>query len=189
MGLFDLFKSKLSTNNNNRNHQVQSSNSWHYDNRNFTQQSQSDFSYFLHNWVESKSKSPKEQYEALKSFVIYMHDLKRMCQQKGDRFVEWFETCADDEYIQKREDELKELEKNLDKLEHDYNKKSHLLQTLEVDVANKLSENQGILQSDFVKLFDPIIQDDVKSTLYYMDKNGTIERTKSGRSYILKIKA
>ena len=161
---------------------------WNYRNKDFTDRINNEYSYFLNNWIASRDKSPREHYAALKSFVMYMNDVKALCQSKGECFAFWFSITAPDDYIAERENELKELEANLDKLDAEYHKKARLLETIEIDVANKLIENEGILQSEFVKLFDPLIQNDVKSTLYYMEKNGVIERTKSGRSYILKSK-
>jgi hypothetical protein len=86
---------------------------WIYANKDFTDKIQNEFTYFFNIWVSSRSKSQKEQYEALKSFVIYMHEAKNLCQSKGECFVEWFKIRADDDYIAKRENELKELEKSL----------------------------------------------------------------------------
>ena len=160
---------------------------WIYANKDFTDKTQSEYRYFMKNWIESRNKSPKEQYAALKSFVMYINDLKALCQSKGECFVEWFKLLADDDYITTRENELKELETNFDKLETEYREKEKLLKTLEADIADKLSKNEGILQSDFVKLFDPIIQNEVKESLYYMSQSEIIKREKHGRSYILSI--
>lgn len=167
---------------------------WHYANRDFTEKIQSEYSYFFNNWIDSRMKSPKEQYAALKSFVIYMNDAKRLCQSKGECFSEWFKVCADDNYIRSMENELNELETNFDTIQKEYERKQienkqkeKLLKTLETDIIEKLKQNKGITQSEFVKMFDNVIQNEVRTSLYYMDKNKTIHREKSGRSYILTI--
>ena len=55
-------------------------------------------------------------------------------------------------------------------------------------MLHTLKENDGILQSDFVKLFDEKVKEEVKTLLYYWHKDGKIERVKVGRSYSLHLK-
>ena len=92
------------------------------------------------------------------------------------------------------ENELNELETNFDTIQKEYERKQienkqkeKLLKTLETDIIEKLKQNEGIVQSEFVKMFDNVIQSEVRTSLCYMDKNKTIHREKSGRSYILTI--
>ena len=57
------------------------------------------------------------------------------------------------------------------------------------DVILLLKENDGILQSDFWKLFDDeICQAAASDIVYALLKEGKIERTKVGRSYSLHYK-
>lgn len=162
---------------------------WHSINKQFTDKIQSEYSYFLNSLIDSKDKSPKEKYSALKSYVLYMNDAKALCYSKNECFAYWFDGCiASDDYIEQCKAELSELESNLDSLQKDWNTRKNELNGIDDKIKQLISENEGILQSDFVKMFDSTIQNDVKEKLYFMEKDGQIQRTKSGRSYILHTK-
>lgn len=162
---------------------------WVYRNRDFVTKVQSEYSYFLNNWIDSRTKSPKEQYAALKSFVLYLEDAEKLCKSKGECHVLWFnEILTGKGYLEKRKSELDDLIKNFDQIESAYNKRQQEMDGLDKKVIEALKQNDGILQSEFVKLFDPIVKDEVAKILYYWSKEGKIERTKSGRSYILSYK-
>ena len=62
------------------------------------------------------------------------------------------------------------------------------VEELDSDILQKLPDHDGILQSEFVKLFDPADKDIVRARLSNADRNGKITRVKSGRSYILHMK-
>ena len=56
-------------------------------------------------------------------------------------------------------------------------------------IFDTIRQHEGILQKDFYKLFDsPYAKEAVSEKLYFMAKEGKIERIKSGNSYILKLK-
>lgn len=159
---------------------------WHTANKEFTTQIKGEYSYFLHEWIESIHKSPKENLQALNSFVIYLDDAGKLCESKGECFEFWFyEVLVRKDYIAKRKSELNDLFANIDKLQANFEKKNNLLSDLDDRIIKMLIENANILQSDFVKMFDPLIQNDVREKLYFMEKSGELEREKSGRSYIL----
>lgn len=162
---------------------------WIYRNKEFTDKIDGEYSYFLRMWLDSRNRSPKEHYAALKSFVLYLEDAEKLCKSKGECFETWFyELIAPKEYIDKRIKELDELTANLDSLQADFEMRNDQLADLENRIVKMLIDNPEILQSDFVKLFDPLVQNDVREKLYFMDKSGKLERTKSGRSYILRYK-
>lgn len=162
---------------------------WTSRNKNFVNRIQGEYTYFLNRWIESRTKSPKEQFAALKSFVLYLEDVEKLCKSKGECHVLWFnEILTEKGYLENRRNELNDFHQNLVKLQDEYEKKLFELEGLEDKVWNKLKENEGILQSEFVKLFDPIVKDEVAKILYYWSKEGKIQRTKSGRSYILHYK-
>ena len=52
---------------------------WIYANREFTEKVNAEYSYFLQNWLNSRQAEPIKHYGALKSFVIYMNDAKKLC--------------------------------------------------------------------------------------------------------------
>ena len=162
---------------------------WIYRNKEFTDQITAEYSHFLDFWLSSKHAAPKTQYEGLKSFVMYLEDAEKLCISKGECFEWWFyNIIASKDYIQTRREELNELQTNFDAIEKQFNKKVAELSYLDERLIPALEANQGILQSDFVKMFDPIIHNEVKEKLYFLDKEGKLQRTKSGRSYILNYK-
>lgn len=86
---------------------------WHSRNKEFTERTNKEYSHFLNTWLDSRTKSPKEQYEALKSFVLYLEDLEKLCISKGECFEFWFyEVLTSKGYIEARKAELSELQTN-----------------------------------------------------------------------------
>ena len=159
---------------------------WIYRNRDFTGRIQNEYSYFLHMWINSKNGSPKERYQALKSFVLYLDDAGKLCESKGECFEFWFyNDLAQKDYIEKRKSELEELTANFDELQANFDIRNNQLVDLDGRIIKMLMDNPGVLQSEFVKMFDPLVQNDFREKLYFMEKAGDLERTKSGRSYIL----
>lgn len=166
---------------------------WLSRNKEFTEKINNEYLYFWKMWLETRDKSPKELYPALKSFVLYLEDAEKLCKSKGECFELWFyELIASKEYIAKLKGELDELTANFDTLQKDYENKllkEEKIKTMKPDVICLLKENDGILQSDFWKLFDDEICKAAASDIVYaLLKEGKIERTKSGRSYILHYK-
>ena len=162
---------------------------WVTKNKEFCDRIQGEFMYFTNILIEARNKSPKEQYQALKSFVLYLVDVEKLCKAKGECFDLWFrEYLTGKGYLEERKNELEELTTNLDKLQADYDKRNNLLTNLDDRIIKMLIDNPGVLQSEFVKMFDPLVQNDVREKLYFMEKAGKLERTKSGRSYILNYK-
>lgn len=62
-----------------------------------------------------------------------------------------------------------------------------LLPWLRTQVEDVVSKNPGILQTDVYKLYHENMKPHVQTVLYYMDRDGIIERTKQGRTYSLKM--
>lgn len=166
---------------------------WVSRNKNFTDKIEKEYTYFLNKWINSRNASPKERYEALKSFVLYLQDVEKLCQQKGECFVFWYEEIlTGSNYLEKREKELKQLEQNFDAEAEKYKNTQEELQykkmripQLKPEVISKLKDNPGVLQSDFWKMFDAKDKDSVSDIVYALVKSGIIEREKSGRSFIL----
>lgn len=83
---------------------------WHSYAKEFTDKIDGEYSYFLNMWLESRNKSPKEQYSALKSFVLYLEDAAKLCRAKGECFEFWFyNILTSSDYIDKRKKELNDL--------------------------------------------------------------------------------
>lgn len=191
MGLFDLFKKKVTP-------QKESAKTtedldhldkngelpwgWHTHNKTFTEKINNEYSYFLNMWIDSRDKEPKKQYEALKSFVLYLEDVEKLCKAKNECFEFWFyEILTSPGYVEQRKEELNNLTSNLDSLQEIYEKTQNIKSTIEL----LIKENDGILQSELKKMFDDVYQTAVSDALYELQKEGKIERIKSGRSYTL----
>lgn len=155
---------------------------WIMHNQEFTNKIGGEYTHFLNQWLDAKSRSPRELYAALKSFVVYLEDTERLCKSKGEHFEYWYyNILTAPDYLEKRKNELKELTENLDELQQIYEKKQNLFPA----VVTLLKANDGILQSEFKKLFDEPFQSEVSDILYHLHKEGKLERIKEGRTYIL----
>lgn len=83
---------------------------WHTANKDFTDEVQKKWREILNYWIESRKAPSAEQYAPLKALVDYLEDTQKLCQQKGECFVYWFDGCiADQNYIDKRKAELEHL--------------------------------------------------------------------------------
>lgn len=157
---------------------------WIAHNRNFINKIEKEYSYFLHTWIEARSKSPRELYSALRSFVLYMEDVKKLCESKGECFEFWFnEILTGKEYLQKRRKELDDLSSKLFKSQEEYEQRQGLLSNIDTILWDFLISNAGILQKDLYKYFDASVKSDIQSLLYAWDKSGKIEREKVGNTY------
>lgn len=88
---------------------------WIYRNKNFVDKIQKEYTYFMNSWLEAKA-GTKEKYGALKSFIMYLEDVEKMCKTKGECFEVWFyEILASSDYIEKRKKELEALQEKLSK--------------------------------------------------------------------------
>lgn len=160
---------------------------WLSQNREFTEKINKEYSYFLNGWIESRNKSPKELYSALKSFVRYLEDTQKLCKSKGKYFELWFnEYLTGKDYLTIRQKELAELSGKWIELQKEYELKQRLLPTLHDQLWNLLITNQSMLQTDLYKHFDDCIKSDIQSILYTWDKSGKIIRIKNGRTYLIK---
>lgn len=83
---------------------------WATHHKDFTEPLQNQCRYFINIWIESRKLPVKEQYAALKSFVLFLNDAKNLASSKGECYFKWFQDIiADDEYISKRQAELDAL--------------------------------------------------------------------------------
>lgn len=163
---------------------------WITAHKDFTDKIRTEWGFFLQRWIESRKAHPAEQYGALKSLVVYLEDAQKLCRQKGECFEYWFDGCiANQYYIDKRKSELADLETNMDSHLYEYDQKQRL-EAYEASLTDEMildaiTQHEGMLQKDLCKLFP--YPKAISSKLYCMEKEGKIERTKSGNSYILKV--
>lgn len=164
---------------------------WITAHKDFTDKTQAEWGFFLQRWIESRKAHPTEQYGALKSLLMYLEDAQKLCHQKGECFAYWFDGCiASQDYIDKRKSELADLEANMDTYLQEYEERKEL-EAFEASLTDEMiydaiMQHEGMLQKDLCKLFP--YPKAISSKLYFMAKEGKIERTKSGNSYTLKIK-
>ena len=167
---------------------------WISRNKDFIDKVETEYNYFWEMWFKASNSSPRELYQALKSFVLYLEDIEKICKKKGECFTFWlYEILTSYDYLSKRKEELEELTANMDILQKEYEKRRYQEEQNQIKIAQMkpdvillLKENDGILHSDFWKLFDDEIDRDAATDIVYnLLKEGKIERTKSGRSFIL----
>jgi hypothetical protein len=162
---------------------------WYAAHKEFTDERTTEYTYFLDNYCEARSKSPLEKYETLKSLVLYLEDAKKLCYSKGECFAKWYDDIiASPEHIRKLQLELSELESNFHGLQDEWELRQKLFVGLDEKVWKIITDNDGIMQTDLLKMFDACVKNDITNFLYHWDKEGKIERIKSGRSYALHIK-
>lgn len=165
---------------------------WHtHHDRKFTDQIESKFNYLRTQWIFSRnSGSPQEECAALKSLLLYMDDAQRASDRKGECYSFWCsEYLINQEWKNKLQEQLKNLEENMDERIAEYEKRMATIGIISDDLLlSEVQKHDGILQKDFYKLFSGCDKKIISEKLYYMAKEGKIERTKSGNSYVLKIK-
>lgn len=83
---------------------------WVTRNKEFCDRINGEYTQFLNAWLQARSKSQNEQYSALKSFVVYLEDVEKLCKSKGECFDFWFhEILTGKGYTEKRRKELEKL--------------------------------------------------------------------------------
>lgn len=157
---------------------------WYYANREFTQQVEDQYRYFLNEFINAKreDRGILAVRDALKSFITYMEDVKRICEANGECFVAWAShsicnTASMDGY----KEELKRIEDNMDELI----KKEKLVKWLRPELLKIVREEPGIVQSDIYRRFDPDLKFEIQNQLYLLWSWNVIIREKAGRSYKL----
>ncbi len=133
MGLFGLFGNKKKEKSQNINHGTTATKptvdldhldpdgglpwGWHTANKEFTDKIRTEYNVFFRKWLDSRDKDPLTQYAEIKSFVLYMQDVKKLCVAKGECFVYWRDTLFTDEYLEVRTKEMKHIEANINLLQ------------------------------------------------------------------------
>lgn len=190
VGLFDLFGKKKQTNymDEDLNHLTPEGElpwGWFAANKKFTQRVESEYHRFSDEYAESKKQSPLSEYAALKSLVLYMEDVKRICASKGECFVEWASVLvANPVVLDSCKERLQYLEENMD----DLLKHEQMIKRLKTDLLHIITEEPGVIQSELYKRFDASMKNHISNELYMMETHGAIIREKSGRSYKLYVK-
>ena len=137
-----------------------------------------------------------EERKLIEKFREYFYLYKNECQKMGECYVKYFsdmhEKCHNSQnpcfsFAEPLEEQLKYNNENYEELVKNESKKKKLLRTLSDDVKAYIRLKPGIIQSELIKKFDPIVKNEVSELLYQWNKDGKIVREKSGRSYKLKL--
>ena len=135
-----------------------------------------------------------ERIETLQKLIDAFYSLKSKCYSLGPEYQTYFSEMwehahnskdADFCYVDRFECELKELLKNKDQLSAKESLYLSQANNLKSKIESVLSESHSILQTDLYKRFDPVVQNDISTILYFMAKDGTITRTKHGRTDLI----
>jgi len=160
---------------------------WTYANRDFTEPVKTRYNYLLSEYINAKKqeKGIRVVYSALKSFILYMEDVKRICEAKGECFVEWskISICNEASMAGYKED-LKNIEENMD----DLIKKENIIKQLRPELLKIIRDEPGVVQASLYKRFDPELKFEIQNQLYLLWSRDIIIREKSGRSYKLFLK-
>ena len=119
MGLFGLFGKKKRTNSfgEDLDHLTPEGElpwGWAYANKDFVDKIESEYHAFADAWFASKKADPLKQYAALKSLILYMEDVKKLCDSKGECFAEWASyLVADPQILEQHKKELKRIEESI----------------------------------------------------------------------------
>lgn len=160
---------------------------WIYANRDFIEPIEEQYRYFQGEYINAKKqeKGIRAVRSALKSFIVYMEDVERICASKGECFVEWSKiSICNPAGMEKYREDLKKIEDNLDELIE----KENLIKRLKPELLKIIKEEPGVVQSELYKRFDPQLKPEISNQLYLLSAHGAITREKSGRSYKLYVK-
>lgn len=138
-----------------------------------------------------ESKYIDEKIRLHKENISVFEELKIFCNNCGEGGKIFFEKnylncsnskCENFSYIQYDIDELNNLEKNYNKLKSDEEKYNSSIVGLEDKILKILNENDGILQKDLIKMFDPLLKNDISNFLYTLTKENKLQKKKVGNS-------
>ena len=87
---------------------------WYTENREFIARIESEHGYFVNAYDKSRRKGIKQEYAALKSLILHMEDVQKLCKRKGECFAFWSTfVVANPQDIADYKIDLKKLEAKL----------------------------------------------------------------------------
>lgn len=90
---------------------------WVSANKEFVQKIEAEYKSLSDEWYSSRKKGVMKEYATLKSLVLYMEDVKGLCDSKGECFAEWASIMVADPITYKqRKERLAYIEANLETL-------------------------------------------------------------------------
>lgn len=133
------------------------------------------------------AKSVVEERYFIEEFLAAFQAYRNECEKLGECYVKYFSDMHSS-LCGPREERLAYLNENYDALVADEEKKSKALLTLSTDIENMIQSQPGILQSELIKQFDPLVKSEITDLLYHWTQDGRITREKQGRTYALTMK-
>ena len=162
---------------------------WVYRHRDIIEPINEAFSRLLREWSDNRQSDLQTRYNTLRALVTFLQSTKEHCRKMGLCYETWFSRLiASDEYISKREIELKDLTDHYDEYLEEERQHNAAKQDLNKNLLSFLAEHPGILQKDVYAAFSPLIKADIQELLYFWDKDDIIERVKIGNTYQITVK-
>jgi hypothetical protein len=158
---------------------------WYTANDAFIKSREAEFRKYNADVINAKDKGALKEYAAVKSMLLYMEDVKRLCASKGECFEFWATFMVADPQIM---DDLRERKQYLENHMDELLNKEKLVGNLQQELKEIIAKEPGIMQSEIYKRYAPELKGDVSNTLYQMATAGIIIREKSGRSYSITMK-
>lgn len=124
--------------------------------------------------------STTKKLEAYRKYFDEISHIAVLCKESGECHFKWFcENIIETQWYNKQFAEYRKLKQQAPELI----KREELLKNIGPEVMQKIKENNGILQTDLIKMFNPIVKDDISKLLRNLEQGNVITREKSGRTY------
>ena len=131
------------------------------------------------------ARNTSDKLSHFKNYFNEVNSVGEYCKGKGETYYKWFTYhIIESTWYGEQVNKYKQLKADAPKLIE----QEKWFEQLEAKIEKKLPDCDGKLQSEFVKTFEHNEQDYVRFYLSRAEKDGRIQRTKSGRSYILNLK-
>lgn len=87
---------------------------WSYANRSFTGRIENEYKHFFDAYCRSRRKGILQEYAALKSLIIYIEDVNKLCSRKGVCYQYWAsKIIASSKELSEYKTRLKQIEKKM----------------------------------------------------------------------------
>ena len=138
--------------------------------------------------VAANTREVDKKINALKELIAYYNVYKKECEERGGDFYKYFlgmhvyVNGKKDFLINKWQTELENLEDGYLDVKEKEDVIAKAKPTLKADIIAVIQNNQGILQKDLYSHFDPLLKEEIYSTLYELLKEGKLTKEKSGNT-------
>lgn len=159
---------------------------WYYANKEFTDRIDNEYRSFSDALIEAKKQGVKEYRAALRSLIMYMEDVQKLCESKGECFVEWASTMvANPVVITKYKEKLKNIEENYEEITLKEQRTNYIevniLPALRQNLIDAIKSEPGIFQVDLFKRYDADLKPYIHTELYKLELEGLLVKEKEGR--------